>query len=179
MKQIDFYKEGTTLMYVKRDIQENFFLNLLSIFMLALFFGFFTLYIPIDWLQKTLFIGVSVFLLFWLFAKDFTEKSRPQNSKYFLYVINNNFIYERITPEKEGFNKDNELIKFEIVKFIDEKGGGIKIISNKELPWGKRKIQIAKEYLPYKHQIIKYLNKNYTMSKIESETSILLKKHFT
>ena len=166
MKQIDFYKEGTELLYVKRDIQENFFLNLLFSSVLALFFGFFTLFIPIDWLQKTLFIGVSVFLLFWLFAKDFTEKSRPQNSKYFLYVINDNFIYERITPEKEGFNKDNELINFEIVKFIDEKGGGIKIISNKELPWEKRKIQIAKDYLPYKQQIIKYLNKNFQKHKL-------------
>jgi hypothetical protein len=55
----------------------------------------------------------------------FTEKYRPKNSKYSLYIINQNFIYERVTPEKEGFNSDNEIANFEIVKFIDEKGSVI------------------------------------------------------
>ena len=179
MKQIDFYKEGTELLFVKRDIFENKVIQILILILIfigaeltVLLWGGNTV---IKIIMNTICIIFCIVIVFSLF----TEKYRPHNSKYSLYIINQNFIYERVTPEKEGFNSDNEIANFEIVKFIDEKGSVIKIISNKELPWEKRKIQIAKEYLPYKHQIIKYLNKNYTMSKIESETSILLKKHFT
>ena len=155
MKQIDFYKEGTELLYVKRDILENKVIQILKLILsiiatqsiVSLFEGNTVIKIIMNAVWIIVFI-LFVFLLF-------TEKYRPTDSKYSLYIINQNFIYERITPEKEGFNSDNEIANFEIVKFIDKKGSVIKIISNKELPWGKRKIQIAKEYLPYKHQIIK------------------------
>jgi hypothetical protein len=179
MKQIDFYKEGTELLYVKRDILENKVIQILILILIfivselnVLLWGGNTV---IKIIMNTICIICCIVIVFSLF----TEKYRPKKSKYSLYIINQNFIYERVTPEKEGFNSDNEIVKFEIVKFIDEKGSLIKIISNKELPWEKRKVHIAKEYLPYKQQIIKHLNKNYTMSKMESETSFLLKKHFT
>jgi energy-coupling factor transporter transmembrane protein EcfT len=179
MKQIDFYKEGTTLLYVKRDNEENSIYLILMLGIIGVFSMIIIESLKISWLVNILKFIVIGFIILIYVIKIFTEKNRPQNSKYFLYIINEELFYERITPEKEGFNNDNELTNFDIVKFIDEKGSVIKIISNKELPWEKRKIQIAKEYLPFKHQIIKYLNKNYTMSKIESEMSILLKKHLT
>lgn len=179
MKFTDFYQEGTTLLFVKRDNEENYFYQLFYFIVSAGFSMFILGQIPISWLANVLKGIVIVFLLLVFFIKDMTEKNRPQNSKHFIYIINGSLIYERITPEKEGYNKDNDLTNFEIVKFIDEKGSEIKIISNNELPWGKRKIQISKEYMPYKPQIIKYLNKNYTLSRFEAETNFLLKKHIT
>ena len=164
MKFTEFYKEGTTLLFVKRDNEENF-INQLFYFIVSGGASAFILdQIPISWLANVLKGIVMVFLVLYFFIKEMTEKNRPQNSKYFTYIINGCLIYERITPEKEGFNMDNNLTNFEIVKFIDDKGSEIKIISNNNLPWENRKVYISKEYLPYKQQVIKYLNKNYTLS---------------
>jgi len=163
MKQIDFYKEGTTLLYVKIDKHESSWLNTLTVIIILIFWGFVLRQFPKTWILDTLFFGVAGFLVLWIIAIDSTEKNRPQSSKYFLYLINNKLFYERITPEKEGFNKDNELINFKIVKFIDEKRSEVKIISNNKLPWEKRKVYISKEYLPHKKEVIEFLNRNYTI----------------
>lgn len=163
MKQIDFYKEGTTLLYVKRDNHESSWRNTLTVIIILIFWGFVLRQFPKTWITDTLFFGVAGFLFLWIIAIDFTEKNRPQSSKYFLYLINNKLFYERITPEKEGFNKDNGLINFKIVKFIDEKRSEVKIISNNKLPWEKRKVYISKEYLPHKKEVIEFLNRNYTI----------------
>ena len=163
MQYLDFYKEGTTLLYVKRDNEEN---SIYQILMLGII-GFFSMImiesLNISWLVNMLKFIVIGFIILIYVIKIFTEKNRPQNSKYFLYLINYELFYERITPEKEGFNKDNELTNFEIVKFIDEKGSEIRIISNNELPWENRKVQISKEYLSHKKAVIEFLNRNYTI----------------
>jgi hypothetical protein len=160
MNEIDFYKEGTKLLYVNRDYYESYWLRLLFTLFCCFIFINFIIVFNLPYIVLYIFFAL---LGLWFFVAMVSEKRRSQNSKYFLYIINNVLFYERITPEKEGFNSKNVLKNFEIVKFIDEKGGEIKILSNKELPWGKRKIQIAKEYLPYKIQIIKYLNLNFAL----------------
>lgn len=160
---LDFYKEGTTLLYVKRDIEENYFFQLLCFVVTMVCCMYMIELIKVSWfvsILKSIALGV---LLIIFVIKFFTEKNRPQNSKYFIYIINGDLIYERITPEKEGYNKDNDLTNFEIVKFIDEKGSEIKIISNIPLPWENRKVQVAKEYLSYKKEILELLNTNHTI----------------
>ncbi len=162
MKKLDFHKEGTTLFYVNRDKGENIFYQLfysgVVIFMLS-----FLLITGIFWITT---IGKILLFLWFGYCSVIimTEGSRPENSKYFITVINSVLYYEKITPEKEGFNPNNKLINFDIIKFIDDKEDVIKIISNNILPWGNRKVHISKEYLPYKKQIIDYLNENYTTS---------------
>ena len=163
MKFTELYKEGTTLLYVKSDIEENYFYQILMLVILSAFSGFLIEQLKITWVITILKFIVLGFYTLIFGIKIFTENKRPQNSKYFLYLINNELFYERITPEKEGFNKDNKLINFKIVKFIDEKRSEVKIISNNKLPWEKRKVYISKEYLPHKKEVIEFLNRNYTI----------------
>lgn len=166
MIKLDFYKEGTTLFYVKKDIEESFLFNIL---LFSISFFLVTIAIEItdnDWIGriiKNLFIVLLVLLSLKVLYNIFTENDRPYNSKYYITVINSKLYYEKITPKKEGFNSNNQLNNFEIIKFIDEKRDVIKIISNNNLPWRNRKVYISKEYLPFKIQVIDYLNENYTV----------------
>jgi hypothetical protein len=160
---LDFYKEGTTLLYVKRDNEENYFYQLFWFVVSMVGCMFMIELIKVSWLVSVLkSIALGILLIIFV-IKFFTEKNRPQNSKYLITLINFELYYERVTPEKEGFNNGNKLINFDIVKFIDEKGSEIKIISNIPLPWENRKIQVPKEYLPYKKEIVEFLNRNYTI----------------
>lgn len=169
MKKLDFYKEGTTLFYVNKDKEENFFYNMLTMLVIMLggiLFLLYASYLDDNWIEMIIKTSVIIwFIITFLgvFSRFFTEGNRPHHSKYFNTVINSNLYYEKITPEKEGFNPNNQLTNFDIIKFIDEKGDVIKIISNTTLPWGDRKVHISKDYLPYKRQIIDYLNENYTV----------------
>ena len=160
---LDFYKEGTTLLYVKRDIEENYFFQVFAVMVILLPCVLLIEQIKVSWIVTILKSIVFGFVLIIFVIKFFTEKNRPQNSKYLITLINSELYYERITPEKEGFNNGNKLINFDIVKFIDEKESEIKIISNIPLPWENRKIQVPKEYLPYKKEIVEFLNTNFTI----------------
>ena len=163
MKQIDFYKEGSTLLYVKRDVEENYFYQIFAGLVILSCSMFMIELLKISWLVTILeFIVFGLIMLIFV-IKIFTEKNRPQNSKYYLFIINSELYFERMTPENEGFNPKNELTNFEIVKFIDEKGSEIKIISNNKLPWENRKVQISKEYFPHKKEVLEFLNRNYTI----------------
>lgn len=161
MKKLDFYKEGSTLFYIKRDIRESGFYNILTLCIFSRLCYVLGNNSDINWL-KNMFEIISILILLGTLYNIFTEPFRPENSKYFNTIINSNLYYEQITPKKEGFNPDNQLINFEVIKFIDDKEDVVKIISNNSLPWGNRKVHISKEYLPYKKQIIDYLNENYT-----------------
>ena len=163
MKFTELYKEGTTLLYVKRDNEENFIFQILWLIISGGLCSFMIEQLKISWLVMILKLIVIGFILLIFGIKIFTEKNRPQNSKYFLYFINDELYYERMTPEREGFNNDNELTNFEIVKFIDESESEVKIISNNELPWGKRNVYISKEYLHHKKEVLEFLNRNYTI----------------
>ena len=85
MKFTELYKEGTTLLYVKRDNNESSWQNTLLVIIILIFWSFVLRQFPKTWIQDILFFGVAGFLFFWVIAIEFTEKSRPQNSKYFLY----------------------------------------------------------------------------------------------
>ena len=162
MMLLDFYIEGKTLLFVKRDRKEIYFLNLLIAFVTIALLGMGFEFIPLEWLRDGLQRGTAILLFYRVWSRQGTENKRPHNSKYFLYIINNELVYERITPEREGLKTDNKLTNFDIINFLDEKGTEIKIISKNKLPWENRKVQISKEYLPFKKQIIDYLNTNYT-----------------
>jgi hypothetical protein len=166
MKKLDFYKEGTTLFYVNRDKGESFFYNMLIVILGSIILGVYSISLDDDWIGNIIetMIDIVFIIIFLLVAYTFfTEGDRPHNSKYFNTVINSNLYYEKITPEKEGFNPNNQLTNFDIIKFINEKGDVLKIISNTTLPWGFRKVHISKEYLPFKKEIVDFLNENYTV----------------
>ena len=165
MVLLDFYIEGKTLLFVKRNRKEIFLLNLLIALGTIFILGNVYHLIPIVWLRDVLLYVTALFLFYTVWSKQGTENQRPHNSKYFLYIINNELIYERITPKKEGLKLDNKLTNFDIINFLDEKGTEINIISKNILPWGNRKVQISKEYLPFKQEIIEYLNTNFTKNK--------------
>lgn len=163
MKFTEFYKEGSTLLFIKRDIWENGF----NLFFFMICFFLSAELCVLVWKNNNI-VRITmnildIIIVFIILIGFLTEKNRPQNSKYFLYIINGELYYERITPEREGYNKHNELINFEIVKFIYEKGTEIKIISNNSLPWGNRKVYLSKEYMPYKNEVVDFLNRNYTI----------------
>ena len=151
-----FYREGSTLLYVKEKKVHLIFI--LLAFLTAFGGGIFGL--------PDLIVNIILVLFgLWYVLIILTPNKRPHYSRFHIFILNNELYFERITPSKEGFKEENVLVYYNIIKFLDEKGNKIKVIAKKELPWDKeevRNVYVSKEYLPYKSLIIDYLNNQFT-----------------
>lgn len=166
MRKLEFYKEGSILLYFKRTVWELIYRRILDFFIFNLFFlgvignlyligNQYTL-IPIWTL-----LGAYLFSLL-LLAFIFPKISHKLPT-YYIKHIYNDLYYERFTKESEGFNPENKLTNFDIIRFIDGGNDRVKIYSRKKLPWGKKEIKISKEYLPYKKEVLHFLNENFAL----------------